>query len=251
MRVLRWPSLLVLLTWLACGPTTRTPVAPVAPPPTPPPAPLATHATTAGDAGGPVDAKQACDRVFELKQSGCASLQGYDLSHDECVENLRKSLEDRGPDARAAATSIGRCYMGSTDCDATDACVQAAMHAMGVPDKTPLRACADTSVYGAVGYPRDQWERRKGAVSSHFSQVSSTKDAPIEVCGIPAEGEWLARVTCDDGSNPFHSPEQAEPARVGNVGPGGRCGAIVDLYEVACPEKTYEVYLDAYVCPLE
>lgn len=235
-----------LFTLAACGPAARPPAGPAAPPPSPsPPA----RAVPTPPSAGPVDAGQACDRIFALKASGCQDLQGYDLTRDECVENMRRSLEERGPDARAAATSIGRCFMGSDPCDAAMACVNKALAAMGVPDQTPLRACADSGTYGAVGYPRDQWEHRKGAGVTHFSEVPSTKEAPVEVCGIPSEGVWLASMKCDDGSNPFHSPEAAEPARSGNVGPGGRCDAIIDLYEVACPERTYEVYIDAYVCP--
>ena len=68
-------------------------------------------------------------------------------------------------------------------------------------------------------------------------------------CGIPAEMEWLLSVTCSDGSRPFPDYDHAHAARVGNVGPGGKCGSIIDLYEVPCPEGTYKIFIDAYVCP--
>ncbi|HTJ44051.1 MAG TPA: hypothetical protein VL463_18220 [Kofleriaceae bacterium] len=243
-----WVSVVIAIA--ACGPSSKPPASPSPPPPSASsPTPPSTNPAAAGDT--PVDATQACDRIFSLKSQGCEDLQSYDLTRDECIENMRRSLEDRGADARQAATKIGRCFMGSDPCDQTMKCVNEALAAMGVPEKTPLRTCSQSDVYGAVGYPRADWDQRKGAHASHFSEVPSTKDAPIEVCGIPDEGVWLAAMKCDDGSNPFHSPDAAEPARVGNVGPGGRCGAIVDLYEVACPEKTYEVYIDAYVCPLD
>jgi hypothetical protein len=58
----------------------------------------------------------------------------------------------------------------------------------------------------------------------------------------------IQRLECDDGSHPFSSLGQAQSARVGNVGPTGRCGAIVDQYEVRCPEKTYEIFIDMYHC---
>jgi hypothetical protein len=230
----------------ACGPASRgattSPVAASRAPRRAPPPPART--------AGPVDAAQVCDRIATLRAGGCKELSADELSRDECIDNMRKSLEDRGPDAHDAATRVGRCFMGSDDCAVTTACVDQALAAMGVDENAPLRTCAQTDVYGAVGYPREQWERRKGARAAHFSEVPSSKDAPIEVCGIASEGEWLAQVRCDDGSLAFRSPAQAEPARVGNVGPGGRCGAIVDLYEVRCPEKSYEVFIDAYVCPI-
>jgi hypothetical protein len=60
--------------------------------------------------------------------------------------------------------------------------------------------------------------------------------------------EWMLSLTCDDGSRPFRGFDHAHAARVGNVGKGGSCGSIVDLYEVPCPEGTYKIFIDAYVC---
>lgn len=73
---------------------------------------------------------------------------------------------------------------------------------------------------------------------------------PIEVCGFLAENEWLFSATCDDGSHPITKRKEAEAARSGNEGRGGRCGSIIDLYKVKCPEATYDIHIDAYVCPL-
>lgn len=71
------------------------------------------------------------------------------------------------------------------------------------------------------------------------------------MCRIPSEMAWLLDMSCDDGSNPYGgSYERAHASRVGNRGEGGRCGSIIDLYEVPCPEATYAIYMDAYVCPL-
>lgn len=90
---------------------------------------------------------------------------------------------------------------------------------------------------------------RHGDQARTFADVVATKDRPIEVCGPTGEREWLRRVTCVDGSKPFASPEAARDARTGNVGPGGRCGSIIDRYNVRCPEATYEVFMDMYMCP--
>lgn len=61
--------------------------------------------------------------------------------------------------------------------------------------------------------------------------------------------ELLTRLVCDDGSQPFVNPQQAHAARRGAVGQGGRCGSVIDLYDVVCPEGAYEIYMDLYVCP--
>ncbi|MFO8071026.1 MAG: ankyrin repeat domain-containing protein [Polyangia bacterium] len=89
-----------------------------------------------------------------------------------------------------------------------------------------------------------QWER--------FGRVRSSPQVPVEVCRARGQCEWLLELTCEDGSNPFQGLEDAHAHRVGSVGPGGRCGRIVDLYVVPCPEKDYEIYMDMYHCsPLD
>jgi hypothetical protein len=115
---------------------------------------------------------------------------------------------------------------------------------------TTLRECSARDVaHPRVGIPRAEWTRRKGADISTFRDATSTKEAPIEACGMDAQLAWLMAAECDDGSHPFRDPLEAEQARTGNVGPGGRCGAIIDRYEVHCPEATYAIYLDGYICP--
>lgn len=36
--------------------------------------------------------------------------------------------------------------------------------------------------------------------------------------------------------------------RAGSTGAGGRCGSIIDKYALECPEKTYDVFVDIYMC---
>jgi hypothetical protein len=74
----------------------------------------------------------------------------------------------------------------------------------------------------------------------------SSKDKPAEMCGVPEASAWLESLACNDGSRPVSN---AEEVRLGNVGPGGRCKSIVDEYNVKCPEKTYDIFIDAYICP--
>ena len=103
-----------------------------------------------------------------------------------------------------------------------------------------------------------QFETRYGASAEKFAEVQSTLERPVEVCGVDLELEFLTRLRCADGSNPY-GDLRSDPygallatldSRRGSFGPGGRCGSIIDLYDVPCPEKTYEVYIDFYICPL-
>ncbi|MBN2342444.1 MAG: hypothetical protein JXX29_20175 [Deltaproteobacteria bacterium] len=91
----------------------------------------------------------------------------------------------------------------------------------------------------------DQW----GGTALRYSDVPTSKAVPAERCGAHDSYEYLTMLTCDNGSRPFSHLEQAQAARVGSMGSGGSCGFIVDLYQVRCPEKSYEVYIDMYHCP--
>ncbi|HTJ45273.1 MAG TPA: hypothetical protein VL463_24370 [Kofleriaceae bacterium] len=95
----------------------------------------------------------------------------------------------------------------------------------------------------------DQMSQRYGTGVHELAKVPTTKEHTIEVCGVPAENTWLATSVCADGkTHPYHSPMDVEQSRAGNVGEGGRCGGIIDLYKVQCPEKTYDVYIDMNLC---
>lgn len=68
------------------------------------------------------------------------------------------------------------------------------------------------------------------------------------MCGAWAQQRFLASLAC---ASPGAAHEAAPPVgfhRVGNVGLGGRCGTIIDLYEVECPEGIYRVFMDLYHC---
>lgn len=190
-----------------------------------------------------------CAQIFELRASHCPLVDGFDLSEGECLAEYQRALDDRGPDARAAAQRAGHCLLDTPGCAAASACFDAMQSDAndGAPEQ--LRACSDTETYAPVGLSAAAWAARKGAAVARFADAASTASEPVEVCGIPAESEWLMGPTCNDGSRPFASPSHAHAARVGNVGAGGRCGSIIDLYEVPCPEGTYAIYIDAYVCP--
>lgn len=87
-----------------------------------------------------------------------------------------------------------------------------------------------------------------GADTTRFSDRTSSFADPYETCGLYAGLSLLSRLRCDDGRSPFASNREAHDARLKPARPGGRCGSFVDAYEAKCPEKTYVVHIDAYVC---
>jgi hypothetical protein len=102
---------------------------------------------------------------------------------------------------------------------------------------------------GPVLVSESVYTGRGGLDAVRFSELNSTKQRPLEECGLRTVLQRLATLTCDDGSNPFKGDLQsAHQSRAGNVGPGGRCDSILDRYEVPCPERSYSVYADMYLC---
>lgn len=91
-------------------------------------------------------------------------------------------------------------------------------------------------------------EARANPRAATFSGSPSSFEEPIEVCGVGGQLAVLTTLRCDDGSRPFADRGAAHRSRVGSADGGGRCGKAIDLYKVACPEKTYDVFLDLYVC---
>ncbi len=81
-----------------------------------------------------------------------------------------------------------------------------------------------------------------------LEEVKSSKEKPVEVCGVKGQLQWLMKAYCADGKHPFRSLREAHKSRVGSIGEGGRCGKIVDLYRVPCETKVYEVYMSLYHC---
>jgi len=243
-------AIAVVVFAAACGSTPRKPVEPDAPDE----APRDDRAAP----GGAVAADAVCAKIIELQQQGCAFLAEYDLEQAACVDDYEQSKVENPAETEA----VGRCFVDASTCDAVTACVDRVLAGSpeggedegedehGVPKRMlPLRACNEEG-YGAVGYPRAEWDKRRGAGAKTFGEVASSQSQPIEVCGVKGELEWLVSTACADGSNPYHGDKDAaHSSRTGSTGTGGRCNAILDVYEAKCPEKTYEVYMDMYVCP--
>jgi hypothetical protein len=120
---------------------------------------------------------------------------------------------------------------------------------IAAPVEDPKAACANhPDEYGPYMLTAEQAASRYGLAATKFTDAPTTKDKAIEVCGIPAQQAWLMNTTCADGSKAFASRAEVPGSRRGNVGEGGRCGAIIDLYIAKCPEKQYEVHIDMYMC---
>jgi hypothetical protein len=71
----------------------------------------------------------------------------------------------------------------------------------------------------------------------------------VEVCKIEGEVDWMTSVTCNDGSNPYASKGEVNESRDSWLDRGGRCNSVLDRYSVTCPEATYTIHVDRYVCP--
>jgi hypothetical protein len=117
------------------------------------------------------------------------------------------------------------------------------------PTTTEAPGCSNRSdEFGPYQLTREQAAHRTGAGATQAKSVTTTKELPVEVCGVGGENNYLASLACADGSHAYKGPGDVERSRRGNVGPGGRCHTIIDLYDVPCPEQTYEIYLDMYQC---
>ncbi|MDB4958822.1 MAG: hypothetical protein JWO36_6391 [Myxococcales bacterium] len=187
-----------------------------------------------------ITAEMFCSRFTKLKNAGCAMFEKMDLDHEACL----KQLDD--PTMAPFRNTFGPCFVDHDSCDTVAACISDA----AAPKLDQLRTCDNHDVQRAVGVPAAEWAHRKGANVKKLADARSSKAQPIEICGIKAENEWLVNATCENGSHPFQTRSDAEAARFGNVGEGGRCGSIIDLYKVKCVEQTYDVFIDGYVCPL-
>jgi hypothetical protein len=219
--------------------------------PRPAPAVPTMESVESAPSGAPraVTAETVCRQYLRLLPT-CEPLSRARWSAPSCVDYWREVLQvaSENPQRHAPALTFAACLARNDECDAAMDCIMADQFD---PTKE-LRACDDHSEgsHGhAVGLSRAAWTQRKGAGITSFRDASSTKAVPIEMCGVGAATEWLTTLQCDDRTRPLPERRDAANARAGNVGPGGRCQSIIDHYRVTCPEASYEIYIDAYVCP--
>ena len=229
-------GLLVIILAVGCGGS-----------PKPQPTPPNTNPVNTGSAAKPAqpvvatnDSHSACKRMMELKATSCGAFAQLPFDEPQCVAELDKAAND--PTIKAFVGCVVQ-----PSCEEVKNCLAAASQQANTEPSPELRTCTgENNGLAAVGYPPADYAKRNGAGVTLFSKAKSTKDLPIEMCGIPEENRWLESLACDDGSHPVAN---AETVRVGNVGPGGRCGSIVDKYRVSCGAKSFDIFIDAYVCP--
>jgi hypothetical protein len=201
-------------------------------------APDATHATLTADA------QHVCAGVRRMAAQHCGMFANVDAQMQSFIDSCQV---------------VAAMYMASLqDCMQKDTCEAATrcaieVAATGTPYRGPTASCAEArgvdQVNIPVGVSAEQLEGSYGRHDRRFSDSPSSASHPIEVCALDGELGYLTRVTCDDGSRPFGDRAAAEQSRSGNAGPGGRCGRIIDRYQVRCPERAYEVFVDSYRCP--
>lgn len=191
-----------------------------------------------------VNGEQLCHRMFELHDQHCGLFTNI-AKTKTCPQEVTGALSD--PQSRVNTEATDECVNELANCADIIACLGQ------IESTNETRSCDDRSelrMLDAVGEPHALWRANMKHDFTKLSQVTSTKDTPVELCGRRAMMWWLTALACDDGSRPLGSDGDAEKARVGNVGQGGPCGAVIDHFQVTCPERAYDVYLDPALCPL-
>lgn len=113
----------------------------------------------------------------------------------------------------------------------------------------PIECARPAGQFGPVEVREEVYDARNGAGARKFSEITTSQEHPLEECGLDQVLARLVTLTCDDGTRPFgDNTGAAHSSRRGNTGSGGRCGSIIDLYDVPCPEGAYNVYADMYFC---
>jgi len=190
-----------------------------------------------------VDADAMCKRIQKLHDEKCGLFGDMEL-RATCPEEVKGTLTD--PRLRGMTEQMDLCTSELSVCSDIAACVGQ------LEGNTETRDCTDHSEReqgNPVGLPYAEWRTAMKRGFLKYSQLHSSREKPIELCGVSTENWWLSTLQCEDGSHPLSNNSAAEQARLGNVGSGGRCGSSIDHYEVRCPEQVYEVFLDSYVCP--
>lgn len=179
----------------------------------------------------------ACQKLVALEASNQCGTLSKGASQSDCVGAL-DDLVKRTPKARHDLyPKFFECLSTGDTCAAVEACNKTHFAARYAGCDRPEELFSPVRPVPGAKTP-----------SGRLAELNSTIGDPVEVCGVRGEQEFLMLSECADGSSPFRSTGQIRNARVGNVGAAGRCGSTIDLYQVKCPEKVYEVYMDMYVC---
>ena len=187
---------------------------------------------------------RACRAMAAVRgEPQCRDLEYLQMSETECFQGIAKERSGLSDAKREALDEALECLSQAGSCPQVVAC----WASLAVTAGTEERTCGD-GAFGPLALSAEDAAKRYGRDAKRFSAAPTTKELPIEVCGVKGELGWLVETTCDDGSRAFASPQEAHGSRTGSVGSGGRCGHVVDLYRVPCPEGPYDVYMDMYMC---
>jgi hypothetical protein len=203
------------------------------------------------EAAGPTEAEPdtpvaaACKNLVALHaKTPCEPLTRSNFVPENCEKDLDSAKVP--PQFRANFDSMLGCVAEAGSCRAFETCMKSFAEA-AASQAASGRTCGEAR-FGQINLDADQAAKRYGQGVTKLSAAPTSMDQPIEVCGIGGEQRWLFASRCDDGSAPFTDPEKVGGARAGSMGSGGRCASTIDKYEVKCPEKTYEVFMDMYMC---
>lgn len=188
---------------------------------------------------------EACSRVRTLYAESCEWTDRFPpefFKGENCEATIATWVAPSRSD-RATSEAVMSCW--ALDCEAAVPCMVDANQARPAP---PPRACGDEGAI-AIEVDAKTWDARRGRDITKFSQAKTTEAAPIEVCDIDGEVEWMKRATCNDGSNPYQTKAEINERRDAYFARGGACNSILDRYSVPCPEATYSIHVDRYVCP--
>ncbi len=208
--------------------------------------------------------EKGADVNWQTEKGFSALLAAATWNHQGMVERLLdkggdpKLADSAGHSALGIARSNGFKELSSLlagrlgESEALVTPVDRSAVSLEIPLECPVdpKATEDTMMMmfsGIPWHPADA-PKRWGTGWTQFSEVRTSKAVPIEVCHADEEYAWIASLVCDDGTRPFATPGDAARSRAGSVGGGGRCGAVLDLYVVECPEATYKIYMDMYHC---
>ena len=114
----------------------------------------------------------------------------------------------------------------------------------------PKQVCGARDEYQAGRISQSDYDSRPSVDETQLIDLNSSKEQPVKMCGANDSYAFVAQLRCEDGAV-HNRARQPQRARVGNVGPGGQCDNIIDLYRVRCSDgNTHEIFIDMYWCPL-
>lgn len=241
-------SLILLLA--ACGGRPDAQPGPASP--TDPTTAEAPPATVAPQPPAPSAAEAACSQLIAIDQRDACGFEAGSVA--ACTEEMESELESLAPQQTAIYERAFECLASGSSCGDHERCfmdASVALEALETGNAAPAASelpCNRADELGPAQVSPGEYAARHGAGVTRLPELTSSKEQPVEVCGVAAQHDFLLAAQCADGSRPFTTRDQVRGARLGNVGPGGRCGAYVDHYQVACPEATYEVFMDLYYC---